>query len=88
MNIWQDINYTLTKSRKSKLGEISFSVICCSPVHFIVQVLTWWWSKSSRGLIGTKGFFIGIIDIVAPVGQYTVNLFVVLTTLEFASNDT
>ena len=35
-----------------------------------------------------KIYFIDYIDIVALVGKYTVNLFVVLTTLEFAPNNT
>ena len=40
------------------------------------------------GLIGTKGLYLGFCDIVALMGQYKVNLFVVLTTLEFAPDDT
>ena len=40
------------------------------------------------GLIGTKGICIDFSDIFAIVGQYTLNLFVVLTTLEFSLNDT
>ena len=55
---------------------------------FIVQVPTRWCYKSLRGLIGTKGLCIGYIDVVAHMGQYTVNLFVVLTTLEFSHNNT
>ena len=38
-------------------------------VQFSVQVPTWWWSKSSRGLIVTKGVCICFSDIVAPVGH-------------------
>ena len=86
-NIWQDINYNLTQSRKSKIGDICFSVVRFRLLHFSVQVPTWWWSKYSRGLIGTKGICIGFSDIVAPVGQYMVNLFVVLKTLECAPDD-
>ena len=88
MNIWKDINYNLMQSRKYKLCGISFSVIWSRLVHFSVQVPTWWWSKSSRGLIVPKGLCISIIDIVVPVGKYTVNLFVILTTLEFSTNNT
>ena len=68
--IWQDINYNFTESRKSKLGEIWFSVVRFRLIHFSVQFLTWWWSKSSRGLICTKGLYIGFSDIVAIMGKY------------------
>ena len=65
------------------MSKISLSVVLFCLVHFSVQVCTWWWSKSSRFLIGTKGICIGFIDIIALVGNYTVNLFGVYTTLEF-----
>ena len=68
-NIWQDINYNFNESRKSKLGEIWFSVVRFCLVHFSVQVPTWWWSKSWSGLIGTKGLCNFFSDIVVLVGQ-------------------
>ena len=67
--IWQDINYKFTESRKSKLGEIWFSVVWFRLVHSSVQSPTLWWSKSQRGLIGTKGILICFSDIVAIVGK-------------------
>ena len=54
-------------------------------VHFSVQVPTWWWYKSSRCLIGTKGLCINFVDIVALMGQYTVKFF--LTTLGFDTDN-
>ena len=57
-------------------------------VNFSVQVPTWWWSKSSCGLIGTKGICISFIEIVALMGQYTVNLFIVLKIIEVDHDDT
>ena len=59
----------LTQSRKYKLGEISFSVFQFYLVHFSVQVPTRLWYKSSHGLIGKKGIYIGFNDIVALVGK-------------------
>ena len=59
----------LTKSIISKVGEISFSVVQLHLVHFSAQVPTRLWSKSSRGLIGTKGICIGFSDIVALIGK-------------------
>ena len=60
----------LTSSRNSKLGEILISVVRFHLVHSCVQVPTWWWSKSSFGLIGTKGICIDFIDSGALLGQY------------------
>ena len=60
----------LTSSINSKLGEIWFSVVRFHLVHSSVQVPTWWWSKSSFSLIGTKGLCIGCIDSEALMGQY------------------
>ena len=82
--ILQDINSNWTESRNSKLGEISFSVVWFRLVHFSVQVPTWWWYKSSRGLIGIKVLCIHC----CACGAVTVNLFVVLTTPELAPNGT
>ena len=48
---------------------IIFSVVLIHLVHFSVQVTTWWWSESSRGLIGTKGLCICLNGIVALVGH-------------------
>ena len=48
---------------------IDLSVVRIHLVRFSVQVKTWWWSKSSRGLIGTEGVCIGFIEIVALVGS-------------------
>ena len=45
------------------LGDISFSMVRFHLVHFSVQVSTWWWSKSSRGLVGADGLCIGFIEI-------------------------
>ena len=50
-------------------------------VHFSVQVTTWWFSKSSCGLICTKGLCIGFDDIGGLVGKYPVNFIAVSTTL-------
>ena len=68
-NILQDVNYKFTESRKSKLGEIWFSVVWFCLVHSIVQVTIWGWSKSWRGWISTKGICIGLSDIAALLGQ-------------------
>ena len=57
-------------------------------MHASVHDPTWWGAKASGGVIDTKGLCIGFIEIVAHLGQYTVNLFVVLTILEFSPNDT
>ena len=67
--IWQDINYNFTESRKSKLGEISFSMVWFHLVKSSVQVPIWWWSKSWSGLLVTKGSCIGFSDIDDSVGQ-------------------
>ena len=48
---------------------INFSVFQIHLVHFSVQVTTWWWSESSRGLIGAEGLCIGFIEIVVLVGH-------------------
>ena len=48
-------------SWNSKLGEITISVVQFHLVHFRVQVLTWWWSKSHSGLIGAKGLCIEFV---------------------------
>ena len=53
-------------------------------VHFSVQVATWWWSNYSHGLIWTKGVFYWFCWHCCACGAVTVNLFVVLTTLEFS----
>ena len=53
-------------------------------MHSSAQVPTWWWAESSRGLIGAKGLFIGFIDIVMPLGNSSVNSFVVCTTFRFS----
>ena len=53
-------------------------------VHSSVQVPTWWWFKSSRGLIGTEGICIGFSEIVSFIGHDKVNPFVVYTTLDFS----
>ena len=89
-NIWQDINSNLTYSRRSKLGEVSFSVIRFCLVHFSVKVPTWWWSESSRGLWfnSHKDFFYRFQWHCCTCGAVIVNLFVVLTTLEFSPEDT
>ena len=63
------ISYNLL-IKKYKLGENWFSLVQFHLVHSSVQVPTWLWSKSSIGLIGTKGLCIGFIDIDALVGQY------------------
>ena len=47
---------------------ITFSVVQIHFFQFSVQVITWFWSESSRGLIGADGIFIGLIYIVALVG--------------------
>ena len=59
----------LNKSRISKLGEISLSVVLFHLVHISGQVPTRLWSKSSRGLIFTMGICIGFSDIVTLMGQ-------------------
>ena len=61
----------LTESIIPNLGVINLSVVWFHLVHFSVQVSTWWWSKSSRGLIGRENIFIGSFDIVALVGLQT-----------------
>ena len=48
---------------------INFSVVRIHLVYFSVQVTTWWWSESSRGLICADGICIRFIDIVALVGN-------------------
>ena len=60
----------LTSSRKYKLGDILISVVRFHLVQSCVQVATWWWSKSSFGLICTKGLCINFIDSGALMGQY------------------
>ena len=59
----------ITKSIISKLGEVSFSVVLFHLVHFSVQVPTSLLSKSSCGLIVTKGLYIGFSGLVALMGQ-------------------
>ena len=68
-NIWQDINYNFTKSRRSKLVQIWFSVVRLHLVDFSVQVPTWWWSKYWRGLIVTKGLCIGSVTLLRLLGS-------------------
>ena len=71
-----DLNKPTTKliashnSGNSKLGVIWFSLVRFHLIHSSVQVPTWWWSKSSFGLIGMKGICIGFIDSGALMGQY------------------
>ena len=77
-------NYT--SSWNSKLGEILISVVQFHLVHFCVQLPTWWWSKSSFGLIGTTGIFIGFIDKGALFRVVPVKLFVVSETHKFTPN--
>ena len=48
---------------------IKFSVFRIHLVHFSVQVTTWLWSESSRGLIGAEQICISFVDIVALVGH-------------------
>ena len=65
------------------LAVINFSVVRIHLVHFGVQVITWWWYKFSRGLIGTEG----ICWHCYACGAVTVNVFVVLTKIEFATDN-
>ena len=53
------------------------------PVQSSLKVPTWWRSNYSRGLIGSKVLCIGFNDIFELVQQYTLKLFVVLTTFYF-----
>ena len=73
-----------TESRISKLGVINFSVFRFHLVHYNVKIPTWWWSESSRSLIGAEGICIGFGDMVMPLGCNSVNSFVSCTTLRFA----
>ena len=48
---------------------INLSVVQFHTVHSSVKVPTWLGSESSRGLIGTDGLCIGLIDIILPIGR-------------------
>ena len=54
---------------QSAIGHINSSVVRFHLVKLRVQFPTWWWFKSSCGLIGTNRLCIGFSDIVAIVGQ-------------------
>ena len=73
-----------TESIISKLGVINFPVVKLHVVHSSVQVPTWWWHESPRGLIFTEGLCIGFRYIVIHLGYLYVNSFAVCTTLGFA----
>ena len=63
----------LTSSRNSKLSDILISVVLFHFVHSCVHAVTWWWSKSSFGLIGTTGLCIDLIDRGALLEKYRLN---------------
>ena len=64
-----------TESIISKLGVINVSVFLFHLVYFSVQVTAWWWSESSRGLIGTEDICIGFIGIVPPIGHQHITIY-------------
>ena len=87
-NIWQDVNYNFTESRQSKLGEIWFSVVqippCtlqCSILHLVVVQFLTWFNRHREAFYRFQWHC-------CACGAVIVNLFVVVTTLEFALDNT